>query len=119
VRTARTQGVAVTFKSKFWQPLAFVLSAANLVAVGFAASTAEPWHAGVHAGLALAFGLWAQRLKGRRTDGGSTGELQEGLEALEVDVNDLRRELSEAMERLDFTERMLTQRAETRRSSDE
>jgi hypothetical protein len=110
----------MTFKSRFWQPLAFVLSAANLVAVGFAASTAESWHAGVHAGLALVFGLWAQRLKQRGPVGSGTPvELQEGLEALEVDVSDLRRELSEAMERLDFTERMLTQRSETRRSSEE
>jgi hypothetical protein len=53
----------MTFKSRLWQPLAIVLSAVNLVAVGFAASTAEPWHAGVHAGLGLVFGLWAQRLR--------------------------------------------------------
>ena len=109
----------MTFKSKIWQPIAIAVSAANLVAVGFAAGAAESWHAGVHAGLALVFGLWAQRLRQREgvappalPAGG--GELQAGLEALEMEVSDLRRDLAEAQERLDFTERMLTQGREVR-----
>lgn len=107
----------MTFKPAMWYPIAVVLSVVNLVAVGFAAGKSEPWHAGIHAGLALAFGLWAQRL--RRSRGGS--ELQaplevlEALEALEADVSKLRQELTETQERLDFTERMLAQEAETRR----
>jgi len=108
------------FKSKIWQPVAIVLSGANLVAVGVAAGAAEPWHAAVHAALGLGFGLWAQRLIQRRAGSGSgadsAGDLEAGLDALEVEVGDLRRELSETQERLDFHERMLTQRAETRRS---
>jgi len=110
----------VRFKSKLWPPVAIVLSAVNLVAVGVAAGMAEPWHAAVHSALGLGFGLWAQRLIQRRvgsgTAGDSTGDLEAGLDALEVEVGDLRRELSETQERLDFHERMLTQRAETRRS---
>ena len=107
----------MTFKPSVWYPIAFVLSAVNLVAVGFAARPGEPWwHAGSHAALALAFGLWAQRLRqARGVVGGS--ELQERLEALEAevgrvealegDVGKLRQELSEAQERLDFAERLL------------
>jgi len=43
----------MTFKPATWLPIAILLSAANLVAVGFAAGGTEPWHAGVHATLAL------------------------------------------------------------------
>jgi hypothetical protein len=101
----------MTFKSKIWQPIAIILSALNLVAVGFAAGAAEPYHAGVHAALALAFGLWAQRL--RQSRGG--GEPDARLDVLEADVSDLRRELSEAQERLDFAERVLAQVPDSRR----
>ena len=52
----------MTFKSPIWRRVSIVASAVNLVAVGFAAGMAEPWHAAVHAALALGFGLWAQRL---------------------------------------------------------
>src|SRR3989442_3622301 len=70
----------MTFKPAMWYPIAVVLSVINLVGVGFAA---EPWHATIHAGLALAFGLWAQRL--RKGPGGS--EPQARLEALEAEVS--------------------------------
>jgi hypothetical protein len=111
----------MTFKPAIWQPIAIVLGALNLVAVGFAAAAAEPWHAGVHAALGLAFGLWAQRLResprGSELQGES--ELRPRLEALEFEVGDLRRELSEAQERLDFTERVLAKPPETRRADPE
>jgi hypothetical protein len=102
----------MTFKSRLWQPLAIVLSAVNLVAVGFAASTAEPWHAGVHAGLGLAFGLWAQRLRQQRP---GRYDREDRLDLLEGEVGSLRQELTEAQERLDFTERLLAQGREARR----
>jgi hypothetical protein len=102
----------MTFKSPFWQPLAIVLSAVNLVAVGFAASTAEPWHAGVHAGLGLAFGLWAQRLRQQQP---GKYDREERLDLLEGEVTSMRQELTEAQERLDFTERVLAQGREARR----
>lgn len=101
----------MTFKPAIWKPIAIVLSAANLVGVGFAAGAAEPYHAGAHAALALAFGLWAQRLRLVR----GTGDREERLEDLEADVSDLRRQLSETQERVDFTERVLAQAAESRR----
>ena len=107
----------MTFKPAIWYPIAIVLSVINLVAAGFAAGSAEPWHAAVHAALGLAFGLWAQRL--RQASGGLELELQARLEALEVEVSNLRQELSETQERLDFTERLLAQGQETRRVDQE
>ena len=107
----------MTFKPAIWYPIAVVLSVINLVGVGFAVGPVQPWHATVHAALALVFGLWAQRL--RQGPGGS--ELQapleapEALEALEAEVSTLRQELSETQERLDFAERLLAQGPETRR----
>jgi len=105
----------MTFKPALWYPIAVVLSIINLVGVGFAVGPGQPWHAGVHAALALVFGLWAQRLRqgpGERAfqaplAAPAAGELQSRLEALEAEVSYLRQELSEAQERLDFAERVL------------
>jgi hypothetical protein len=106
----------MTFKPAIWHPIAAVLSVVNLVAVGFAAAQAEPWHAAGHAGLALAFGVWAERLRRRRSSSGLLpDELPARLEDLEGEVSRLGQELSEAQERLDFTERVLAQQAEARR----
>jgi hypothetical protein len=101
----------MTFKPAIWRPIAAGLSVINLVAVGFAAGSAEPWHAAVHAALALAFGSWAQRL--RHAPEGI--ERQERLEELEGEVSSLRRELTETQERMDFAERLLVQEREGRR----
>jgi hypothetical protein len=97
------------FKPGFWHPAALALSALNLVGVGMAAGAAEPWHAGIHATLALACWSWSQRL--RRAKGESPRLAR--FDALELEVGDLRRELGEAQERLDFTERMLARRPES------
>lgn len=91
------------FKPTVWRPIALALGALNLVAVGFAAAAAEGWHAAAHVAVAAAFGLWAERL--RRQPGGD--DLTARLEALELEMSDLRRELAEAQERLDFAERVL------------
>ena len=99
------------FKSPWWKPIAVVLAAGNLVAVGFAAGMAEPWHAATHAALGLGFGLWAQRLRW----GSSTGSSEDRMEEIEAEVSDLRRELTEAQERLDFTERILARGQEAPR----
>jgi len=101
----------MTFKPAIWYPIAVVLSVINLAGAGFAARQAEPWHATIHAALALAFGLWAQRL--RQSPGGSEPRVR--LEALEIEMSNVRRELSETQERLDFAERMLAQAPEARR----
>ena len=111
----------MNFKPAIWFPIAAVLSVINLVAVGFAAGEPQPWHVALHAALALAFGLWAQRL--RQGPGGS--ELQaplevlEALDTLEAEVSRLRQELGETQERLDFTERVLAQGPESRRMGPE
>jgi hypothetical protein len=104
----------MTFKPAIWYPIAVVLSAINLAGAGFAAGQAQPWHATIHAALAVAFGLWAQRLRQDRGGDGVESEVQGRLEGIEAEVSDLRRELSEAQERLDFAERLLAQRPESR-----
>lgn len=107
----------MTFNPKTWYPIAIVLSVLN---VGGAAAAGDPWfHAGAHAALALGFGMWAQRLRQRRDKGEdqtSLGAIEgDRIEALEDELTRLRKELSEAQERLDFTERMLAQRPDQRR----
>lgn len=106
----------MTFKPRIWYPIAAVLSALNLVAVGFAAGEPQPWHVATHAVLALAFGLWAQRLRQRPTGNELSGsaEVLDALDAVEAEVSRLRQDLSETQERLDFTERLLAQRPEPR-----
>jgi hypothetical protein len=105
----------MTFKPAIWYPIAVVLSVVNLFAAGLAARAAESWHAATHAALAVAFGLWAQRLRPPPGVAGGGGELEARLEALEFEVGGLRQELSEAQERLDFAERLLAQGQESRR----
>lgn len=102
----------MTFKPAIWYPIAVLLSVVNVGAVGFAARAAEPWHAAIHAALALALGLWAQRL--RQGPGGS--EVQSRIEELDADMSQLRQELSEMQERMDFAERLLAQGPEARRT---
>lgn len=103
----------MTFKPAIWYPIAVTLSVINLVGLGLAVRPGEPWHAATHAVLALAFGLWARRL--RPGTGTSGSEHQARLEALEAEVSRQQRELTEAQERLDFAERLLAQGAEARR----
>ena len=105
------------FKPALWRPIAVVLSGLNVVAVGFAASAAEPLHAATHGALALAFGLWAQRMGSGQVAGDT--DMEARVESLEVEVSSLRQELAEAQERLDFAERVLAQASETRRLGQE
>ena len=109
----------MNFKPAIWAPIAAILSVVNLVAAGFAAGEPQPWHVGIHAALALAFGLWAQRLRLRQSSRESELpaplEVLEAVEALEVEVSKLRQELGETQERLDFAERVLAQPPESRR----
>jgi hypothetical protein len=100
----------VTFKPAIWFPIAVVLSAVNVAAVWFAAQPGEAGHATIHAGLALGFGLWAQRLR----RGAPQLVADARLEELAVELDQQRLELSEAQERLDFAERVMAQRAEVR-----
>jgi len=100
------------FKHRAWIPVAWLLCLGNLISVWFAARPAEPWHATVHALLAVLFGLGAQRLglgKKPTADADVVGRLGE-LEARLADpdkLQDVEGRLTELEERLDFTERAL------------
>lgn len=48
--------MTMTFRASVWRLIAIGLSAINLVGIGLAAASGEPWHATVHAVLAVAFG---------------------------------------------------------------
>ena len=103
----------MTFKRSIWLPIAAGLSLLNLVSVPF---TTQPWwHATSHAVLALAFGLWAQRLRGNPA-GCDIGRMRQQLEAQDDALEDARStlasqssQLAELQERVDFAERLLIQ----------
>lgn len=101
----------MTFKPKIWLPVAVVAAAVNLLGMGAAINAAEMPHAALHGVLAAAFSYWAWRLNDKRK--GMTAAAQLG--ELEQDVTQLREELADAQERIDFAERMLVQQAEKRR----
>ncbi|MGH7426845.1 MAG: hypothetical protein ACREMW_13870 [Gemmatimonadales bacterium] len=107
----------MTFKPSTWLPIAVVVTVINVLGAGYAVGTAEPAHAAAHVVLGLVFGLWAYRLRQGTSESAASagGELEAGIEALEFEVSDLRRELSEMQERLDFAERVLAQKPESRR----
>jgi hypothetical protein len=100
------------FQILFW------LSALNLIALGYALPNVL--HAAGHGLLALGFGIWARRVRRDVEPRADTAvsELPADTEArmddLGDEVNDLRRQLSETQERLDFAERMLLQERERR-----
>ena len=101
----------MTIKPAVWQGLALALAAINLVAAGFAVDGTR--HLATHLVLAAVFGGWAWWLRGRPAQPNQPHQPRE-LEALQAEVSSLRRELTEAQERLDFTERMLAQRPQQR-----
>jgi hypothetical protein len=102
----------MSFKSITWYRIAIALSVINLVALGFALRPTESlWHAAAHGVLALAFLGWSQRLRSRV----ESPELPAELEAFAIELNEMRQQLSETQERLDFVERMLAQEPEARR----
>lgn len=113
----------MTLKPTTWYRIAVALTVLNLVGGGFAVGAAEPEHAAIHAVFAVGFWLWARRLRHRfgesASNSESEGEIESDsesrLEALSDEVNNLRRELNETQERLDFAERMLA-RPDARRA---
>ena len=102
------------FKPSLWFPIAVILAGVNLIYVPFVSG--DPWHAFAHGALGVGFALWAQRLKQRRDAERPAVEAGSGarVEILEDEMTKLRQELSDAQERLDFTERMLTQKDQSR-----
>jgi hypothetical protein len=99
------------FKPALWFPIASALTLINVGAVFFAARDAEPLHAVTHAALGVALALWAGYLRRRI----NPGELDAAYQAVEIDVQNLRQELGEAQERLDFAERLLAQEPQQRK----
>ena len=105
----------MTFKSALWRPIALAATGINLVGLGWAVAAAEPWHAAAHAALALAFGVWAQRL--RRGPGvPGLARVQQEMEEQAAALEDARTalatqasQIAELEERLDFAERLLAQ----------
>jgi hypothetical protein len=109
-------------KTRFWNRVLVLLAAANVVAVWFAARPGEAWHATIHAGLAVGLGLWAQRrirLEEPQSGSAALGKGSEGeIAALQDEAENVRRELGDMQERLDFAERLLTQARELDRRPD-
>ena len=110
----------MTFKPALWYPIAIVLTVVNVAGVWFATGPTPPWHATMHAGLAVVSGLWARRLRqarggSQRRVGRDAAEALDALEALELETSTLRQALGETQERLDLAERRLAQSADLRR----
>jgi hypothetical protein len=104
----------MTLKPKFWYPIALILTLVNVAGVWVAAAATEAPHATIHAVLGVACALWAGRLR-RRLKEGEVEALAPGNETLALDVDDLRQQLAETQERLDFAERVLAQQNPDRR----
>jgi len=104
----------MTFKPAIWYPIAVAGAAINVAGIGFAAKPLEPMHMAVHAVLALAFGLWARRLRYAPLALGE-GQFPVQIEGLQDQINMLRQDIGEMHERLDFTERILAKGSEARR----
>lgn len=106
-------------RTRFWNVVLVVLAAVNLAAVWFAAGPGGSLHPTAHAAAALGFGIWAQRRILRETPQRPAEALGAGSEddiaALQDEAGDVRRELSEMQERLDFAERLLAQAQQARR----
>lgn len=94
---------------RIWYPVAVLGTLGNLLGVAFAVSPGEPWHATIHAGLAVAFGVWAQRLKARPQPSMVDRDKDAEIEALRDEIDAMSREVGELQERLDFIERVLGQ----------
>ncbi len=100
-------------KTRFWNAVLVVLSAANVVSVWFAARPAEPWHATIHAALAVGFGVWAQRrmLREPRRDAGRTDLADERLERIERAIDAVAVEVERIGEMERFASKILAARA--------
>ncbi len=97
---------------KRFLPISLTLLAAGNIAAIYAAvesATPDPMHATLHGVLAVGFAVWAQWAWRRRAS--VPTDSQARIEGVEADVDNMRQELLEAQERLDFAERMLAQQA--------
>lgn len=95
------------FKHRAWIPIAWLLSLLNLGAVWFAAQPAEPWHATIHALLAVLFAVGARHLMARQgpsaIEASRADRLQQGLDVIALEVE----RISEGQR---FVTKLLTER---------
>ena len=96
------------FKHRVWIPVAWLLSLGNFVSVWFAARPAEPWHASIHALLAVLFALGARRLMARRQADVPDEPLQQTIDGMQAHLQELE-------ERVDFAERLLVKHRDSDR----
>ena len=101
-----------------WRAFAGLLALVNLLGLGYAIAMSEPWHAAVHAVLLVIFGTVSGRAR-ERTAATAPGTTTDRISALEDEVSMLQGELTDARDRLDFTERMLVHETEERRQRQE
>jgi hypothetical protein len=100
-------------KTPFRNGLLVVLSAANVVSVWFAAQPAEPWHATIHAALAVGFGLWAlSRIQRQeRGDPAPTSLSDERLDRIERAIDSVAVEVERIGEMERFASKILAARS--------
>ena len=99
---------------RLWRPIAAFLSVANLVGAGIHIGMEQGEGAAIHGLLAAGAAYWAVRLGQPRHAALPNPATEERMEQLETELMQQRQELAEAQERLDFAERLLTQKAERR-----
>jgi hypothetical protein len=100
------------FRHPAWEPLAWVLAAANLAAVWFAAVPGEPMHATGHAVLAVAFAAGAQALLARRRAELANAELMgvlDDADRADQMLDGMQARVQELEEQLVMAERLLVE----------
>ena len=101
----------VWFKHRAWIPVAWLLSTVNVGAVWFAARPGEPWHATVHALLAVLLGVGAQRLMARQSSLRAQAGVEDDREQrLEQAIDAIAVELERVGEGQRFVTKMLAER---------
>ena len=99
------------FKHRGWIPVAWLLSLTNLGAVWFAALPGEPWHASIHAALAVLLAVGAQRLMARRASWRAEAAIGENREErLEQAIDAIAVELERVGEGQRFVAKALAER---------
>lgn len=110
------------FKHRAWVPIAWLLSAGNVLAVWFAAMPAETWHATTHALLAVLFGVGADRIRARQRALNSPDDSvmaalrqadSEAIQRVESAVEAIALELERVGEGQRFLTKALTESAKT------
>jgi len=104
----------MAFNPVIWRPIAIILSIVNIGGVIQAFAVGEPMHAMGHVVLGVGLAFWVRRLNERaratRGDRIAGSDQQAQIEGLENDLDQMRREMTETQERLDFAERMLAKK---------